>query len=207
MSDELSELLLESSGRHHHLCPRQVLGVRIGLAGMSAMHWRGNVVHDLALVIIEIDGCFADGIEVATGATIGHRTLRINDLGKIAATFTDLSSGKSLRIWPQLHVRDKACGFAPKESHRYLAQIQGYQRMPDEELLHIAQVSLDPQAAAIMGSPAARTVCSRCGEEIFNERELLIDGEVACRHCAGKGYYVVDLSTERLRTVRSGAVP
>ena len=32
------ELLLEKSSQHHsHLCPRQILGVRIGLAGMAAL--------------------------------------------------------------------------------------------------------------------------------------------------------------------------
>ena len=31
---------------------------------------------------IETGGCFADGIRAATGATVGHRTLRIEDLEK-----------------------------------------------------------------------------------------------------------------------------
>ena len=35
MSLCISDLLKQSSARHDHLCPRQVLGVRIGLAGLA----------------------------------------------------------------------------------------------------------------------------------------------------------------------------
>jgi len=33
----LNEILEISAARHNHLCPRQVLGVRIGLAGAQAL--------------------------------------------------------------------------------------------------------------------------------------------------------------------------
>ena len=38
---------------------------------------------------VETDGCFADGVMVATGCSLGHRTLRLIDYGKVAATFVD----------------------------------------------------------------------------------------------------------------------
>ena len=71
------------SSRHDHLCPRQVLGVRMGLAGLEAIGLEAPMPHKAALVFIETDGCFADGIEVATGASVGHRTLKIVDTGKM----------------------------------------------------------------------------------------------------------------------------
>lgn len=207
MHTDLGQFLERSSTRHDHLCPRQVLGVRIGLAGMRAMGWPGKVTRDLGLIIIETDGCFADGIEVSTGATVGHRTLRVNDLGKIAATFAAVGSGRALRFWPHEHVRDRACGFAPEETHRYLAQLQGYQRMPDGDLLRVQPVSLEPTVVAILSSPAARAVCSCCGEEVFNQREVVLEGVSICRHCSGAGYYAVDLTAERLRNVHCAQIP
>ena len=48
----------------------------------------------MRLIIVETDGCFVDGIEVSTGVTVGHRSLRVVDLGKIAATFVSLAN------WP-----------------------------------------------------------------------------------------------------------
>lgn len=46
------ELLLRKSAMHHtHLCPRQVLGVRIGLAGMNGLGltdpWTAGLTHCL----------------------------------------------------------------------------------------------------------------------------------------------------------------
>jgi formylmethanofuran dehydrogenase subunit E len=86
MNEALYGLLEKSASDHTHLCPRQVLGVRMGLAGLTALEVKAPVTPRTALVIIETAGCFADGIRVATGATVGHRTLRVEDLGKIAAT-------------------------------------------------------------------------------------------------------------------------
>ncbi len=97
---DLHELLKLSSSRHDHLCPRQVLGVRMGLAGLRAIGLDAPIPHKAALVIIETDGCFADGIEVATGATVGHRTLRVVDMGKIAAVFANVKTGKTVRLAP-----------------------------------------------------------------------------------------------------------
>lgn len=206
MSVPLSELLGRSSARHDHLCPRQVLGVRIGLAGVATLGWPACVTKDEGLVIIETDGCFADGVEVATSASLGHRTLRINDLGKIAATFADLRSGTAVRISPQPHVRMRACDYAPSESRRYFAQMEGYQRMPEEELLHLQKVSLDPPATSLVSSPTARAICRQCGEEIVNGREVVLDGVVLCRHCAGAGYYVVESKAAELGAVRNAAL-
>ncbi len=190
MTLDLAELLQRSSARHDHLCPRQVLGVRIGLAGMAALGWSVPVSKEVGLVIIETDGCFADGIQVATGAAVGHRTLRIVDLGKIAATFADLNSGAAVRVSPDRSVRTRACEYAPGESRRYFAQLEGYQRMPDDRLLQVQAVRLQPTANVLVSSPTARAVCAECGEEIINQRQVTQDGAVLCRHCAGVGYYV-----------------
>ena len=95
---DLSALLAISAARHSHLCPRQVLGARAGLVGASLLGFEIPVSEKRLLVILEADGCFADGIEVATGVAIGHRTMRIEDYGKIAATFIDTTTGRAIRI-------------------------------------------------------------------------------------------------------------
>ena len=41
------------------------------------------------LTFVETDGCFADGVSVATGCWLGRRTMRLVDYGKVAATFVD----------------------------------------------------------------------------------------------------------------------
>jgi len=41
----------------------------------------------------------------------------------------------------------------------------------------------------LISQPLARAVCDYCGEEIINEREVLVNGATLCRTCARDGYY------------------
>jgi len=185
----ISDLLQRSCARHDHLCPRQVLGVRIGLAGLSVLGLTAPVDKGSALVISETDGCFADGLEVASGATIGHRTLRVNDLGKIAATFVDVRTGRAVRFAPAVDARQRAWQYASHEPRHYFAQLQAYQEMPDDELLCFRDVLLDPSLDALLSRPALRVICSICGEDVINGRHLIVDALPLCGTCAGQGYY------------------
>jgi formylmethanofuran dehydrogenase subunit E len=189
LSRSLSDLLQQSSTRHSHLCPRQVLGVRMGLAGLAALKLEAPVSKDSALVIIETDGCFADGIEVSTGASIGHRTLRVADFGKIAATFVAIQTGQALRFSPGQNVRERAETYSPEMKIRYDAQLYGYQRMPEKELFGYRAVVLKPPLQAILSRPDFRIECERCGEEIINERHMIVNGTIVCQACADQGYY------------------
>ena len=185
----LSALLEISARNHSHLCPRQILGVRIGLAGMAALGLEANHGGKRLLVILETDGCFADGITAATDCTVGHRTLRVEDYGKVAATFVDTKTGRTVRVAPVLDVRKQACECCPEEPRHYFAQIQAYQIMPDEKLLTITEVQLTPPIEQVISRPGVRVDCASCGEEIMNERELIVDGQPLCRACAGGSYY------------------
>ena len=189
MSSRITELLKQSSARHDHLCPRQVLGVRIGLAGMATLGLMSPINKSTGMVILESDGCFADGIEVATGATIGHRTLHVNDFGKMAATFADVRTERAIRISPALDVRERAALYAPDEPRHYFVQLHGYQVMPDEELLRIQEVELHPTLEELISKPLVRVNCDYCGEEIINEREVIVRGLTLCRTCARDGGY------------------
>ena len=190
MIQNLSNLLELSSSRHSHLCPRQVLGVRMGLAGLDILGVKAPITKLNALVIVETDSCFADGIEVSTGATIGHRTLRVNDMGKIAATFINVKTEHSVRISPALDVRQRAPIYAPHEKRHYFAQLEGYQVMPENELFRFQEVILQPPLDVILSKPGMLVKCNQCGEEIINEREVYSNGLTLCRTCASEGYYL-----------------
>jgi formylmethanofuran dehydrogenase subunit E len=186
---ELRTLLEISSGNHDHLCPRQILGVRIGLAGMAALGFAEPPAKKRLMVISEIDGCFVDGLSAATQCTVGHRTLRVEDYGKIAATFVDVKTGTAVRVAPKLDVRDRAYHFVPNEKRHYFAQLEAYQVMADEELLALQPVELMTPVEKIVSRAGVRANCSICGEEIINEREVFQNGLTLCQACAGRGYY------------------
>ncbi|MEW5956125.1 MAG: FmdE family protein [Chloroflexota bacterium] len=75
----IAKLLQQSAALHHHLCPRQVLGVRIGLAGANALGLDAPRSDKRLLVLMETDGCGANGVSAATGCWVGRRTMRIFD--------------------------------------------------------------------------------------------------------------------------------
>jgi formylmethanofuran dehydrogenase subunit E len=185
----LNDILKKSASRHTRLCPRQILGARIGLAGMTVLGFSVPSKKKELLVMAEIDGCFVDGIAAATGCTVGHRMLRVEDYGKIAATFVEVRSGRAIRIAPRLDVRERASAFAADESRHYFAQLQAYQSLPDESLLTIAEVQLVTPVEEILSRPGLRVNCSQCGEEIMNEREVNRGGVTLCVSCAKGGYY------------------
>jgi formylmethanofuran dehydrogenase subunit E len=187
---DVQTLLERSCKDHDQLCPRQILGVRMGLAGLAALGFDDPPGGKQLLVIAETDGCFVDGVIAATGCTIGHRTLRIEDYGKVAATFIAIESGQVVRLAPHLDVRQRAAMFLPDVPNPYLAQMQAYQMLPESELFFSTPVILRPPLEQILSKPGLRVNCAVCGEEIMNEREVLREGKILCRPCANGGYYL-----------------
>jgi formylmethanofuran dehydrogenase subunit E len=185
----LQELLQATAARHYHLCPRQVLGVRMGMLAAQTLHLDLPQTDKRLLTIVETDGCFIDGVAVATGCWVGRRTLRIEDYGKIAATFIDTLTEQAIRLAPRLAARDLAARYAPEAANGWEAYLLGYQRMPDDELLAVQNVQLIASLQSIVSTPEAKVICTVCGEEIFNEREVMQNGAVMCRSCAGTRYY------------------
>ena len=191
ISQTLQRALDVVSARRRHLCPRQTLGARAAIAGTGLLELEVPRADKRLLVIVETDGCFVDGVEAVTGVSVGRRTLRVEDYGKIAATFVDVKTERALRVAPRVDVRERAWDYAPEQKRRYFAMLHGYQRMPDAELLSFEWVELAKPIAAIVSRAGARVNCGGCGEEIINEREVVEDGVTLCRSCAGGGYYSV----------------
>ena len=169
---------------HRVVCPRQILGVRIALLAFRYLDVPCPQVDKRTLILTEIDGCFVDGLSVVSGCSLGHRTLRLLDVGKIAATVVDTRSDGAVRVWPRADVRAAARAYAPGETRRWHAQRLGYARMPDAELLSIRSVALPVELQALRGPWNTRSMCVRCGEEVLHARQLMIDGDDYCRSCA-----------------------
>jgi formylmethanofuran dehydrogenase subunit E len=186
---DLGAILAVSAARHDHLCPRQVLGARLGLAGMAALGLTTPKIDKRTLIIAETDGCFVDGLEAATGASVGHRTLRIEDYGKIGATFVDVGTGRAVRLAPLPDIRARAAICVPGARSRYHAQLEAYQIMPDAEMFSVSEVTLATPVRTLISRPGVRVNCEVCGEEIINERDVMCDGLIMCRTCASDGYY------------------
>lgn len=186
---KFNELLQKSAEMHQHLCPRQVLGVRMGLLAGNLLGLDVPQQDKRILTIVETDGCFIDGLAVATGCRIGRRSMRVLDFGKVAATFIDTQTGQAVRIVPSADSRPLAKAHAPQAESRWHAYLLGYQRIPDDTLFTIQEVRLEMSLAEILSKDGYRVNCQICGEEIINEREVHHEGMLLCRPCAGERYY------------------
>lgn len=185
----MEQLLEQVAATHRHLCPRQVLGVRMGLLAGRVLDLDMTNEDKRLLTLVETDGCAADAISVATGCTVGNRRLRVLDFGKVAATFLDMQRDKAIRIAPKKGIRSAAHEQAPYAKSRWHAQLEAYQVMSDADLLEVQQVELNIPLEKLLSKPGCRVICEVCGEEIINEREVVFEGTILCRGCAGYNYY------------------
>ncbi len=185
----LTPLLEQSAAMHKHLCPRQVLGVRMGLHAGELLHLKLPQSNKRLFTFMETDGCVADGVSVATGCWVGRRTMRMIDFGKVGATFVDTRTSAAVRVWPRANARLFAGRYAPEGLSRWHTQLYAYQTMPVDELLVAEFVKLTVPLDEIISRAGVRVNCDRCGEEIINEREVSVAGDILCRACAGEAYY------------------
>ena len=191
--EKLKKLLDLSAQRHDHLCPRQVLGIRLGLYAGRILGFELPQVDKRLFTFAESDGCGTGGISVATGCWVDRRTLRIMDFGKMAATFVDTKTNQAIRIAPHPDCRTVADQYAPNAIDHWHCQLDAYQVMPDNELFIYQYVFLNFDMEKIISKPGLRVICECCGEEISNEREVYKNGKVLCRYCAGDHYYSSDI--------------
>ncbi|MEW5829018.1 MAG: FmdE family protein [Chloroflexota bacterium] len=187
----LAEILEESSSRHKHLCPRQVLGARMGLYAAELLSLDLPHKGKGLLVIAETDGCAVDGLIAATGCHVGGRTLRIRDFGKVAATFVVTCSESAIRLVPRPETRSLAWSYAPEARNRWEAMLLGYQVIPASLLFHVQTVRLTTPLAEIVSKPGRKAECDLCREEIINGREVIRGSSTLCASCAGESYYEV----------------
>ncbi len=186
------ETLLDESVRiHGHLCPGQVLGVKMSMLGLREIGIADPKGKDrkCIIVFVEMDRCATDAVQSVTGCSLGHRTMKFIDYGKMAATFVNLRTGKAVRVIAKEESRQKAKEYFPEAENKYAAQLEAYKIMPDEELFNVMDVDVKINPEDMPGRPLRRVKCNTCGEYVQDLREVYKDGKVLCRACAGSGYY------------------
>ncbi len=185
----LQAILRASAAGHNRLCPRQVLGARMGMLAGQLLEVDLPQTDKRILAIVETDGCLLDSVAAATGCSVGRRTMRVEHLGKVAATFVDTAANRAVRIVPRLESRALAQQYAPEAGQRWDAQLLGYQRIPDNLLFAWTWVELAIPLEEIIGCAGTRVICQACREEIIYGRQVISNGITLCRSCAGEPYY------------------
>jgi len=189
----LDEYLREAEQAHGHLCAGQVLGVRLAMLGLEKLGIEDPRGKDRKRLVtfVEIDRCATDAIAVVTGCRLGKRALKFRDWGKMAATFVDVSTGKAIRIAAKESSKALARSMHPEIENKNQQQMLAYREMAEDDLFTQQWVKVELPAEESPGYKGERIVCAECGEGINFRREVLRDGRVICRACAGERYYEV----------------
>ena len=187
------ETLLNGSAKAHgHLCPGQVVGVRMAMLGCRLIDLDEPTRHDQIkklIVYIEMDRCTADAIAHVTGVKLGRRSLKFMDYGIMAATFVNLETGKAFRVVSTEEARELACYFAPEILGKHAQQLAAYKRMPDNVLFRVQQVKVAINEYDMPGPTRHKATCIKCGQVVRDHREVLKDGHAFCRPCADNTYF------------------
>ncbi len=186
---DFETLLREATERHGHLCAGQVLGVRMAMRALKELQVDVDCEPKRVIVFVEIDRCAADAVASVAGVSLGRRTLKYLDYGKMAATFVDLETEKAVRVVALDSARERASAYTPAGMEKHQAELIAYQQMPDEELMNVQQVRVSISQFDLPGHPLRRVFCARCGEDINDAREVIRNGETLCRACADGTYY------------------
>ena len=185
-------LLNESAQAHGHLCPGQVVGVRMAMLGCRLIGLdeptRRDQIKKL-IVYVEMDRCTADAVAHVTGVKLGRRSLKFVDYGIMAATFLNLETGRAFRIISTEDARDLAAFYAPDIAEKGPQQLAAYTRMPDSVLFRVQKVRVDLDECDLPGPTRRKVACSICGQTIRDRREALMDDRPVCRPCSGTCYF------------------
>ena len=190
--ESFDTLLKDSAKAHGHLCPGQVVGVRMAMLGCKLIGLDEPTCRDQIkklIVYVEMDRCTADAVAHVTGVKLGRRSLKHMDYGIMAATFMNLESDQAFRIISTEEARELAPLYAPEINEKYPQQLEAYKRMPDSVLFRVQKVRVEINEFDMPGPTRVKTTCSQCGQVVRDHREVVQEGDPLCRPCAEGAYF------------------
>lgn len=206
--NDAASCLVKTAEIHGHYCPGSALGVMATLYGLSLLKKEtadSDGIMENLLAIIEVNACFADGVQAVSGCTLGNNSLIYRDLGKHAVTFVSRNEkeGVRIRLLPDFktYIHKEVPEFYPLMD-KVIMKRKGTQEeeklfrekateaafaiitYPFEKLFAFERViPVIPERAPITGT----MVCPECGEEVMEtktgKRGLLRN---MCFACGGK---------------------
>jgi formylmethanofuran dehydrogenase subunit E len=193
----LEEYVALAGQSHGHMCPGQILGIRMAMLGLRSIGIDDPVKdRKRLLTFVEIDRCATDAISLVTGCRLGKRSLKFLDYGKVAATFLDLETGRAVRVAARDDSREKAKAMFPAITDSAQAQLEAYKAMENDELFNLEAVRVKLKPEDLPGHPHSRVTCEQCSEGVNDGRERRRGDRILCRSCAGERYYELVTSDE-----------
>lgn len=181
---ETARTLREARNFHGgHGCPGIVLGARLALEAARALGVALPDTEKRLIVVAETERCAVDALIAVTGCRPGRRTLRVDNQGKLAARFYDLSTRRAVRVATRPGLRALAAELYP-DVEPFEAQRAAYAVLPSEALFEVVRWPFDLSEEDLPGRPRGRVYCALCGEEVIDGRHFEGEAGALCRACA-----------------------
>ncbi len=190
--ENFEALLKGSAESHGHLCPGQVVGVRMAILGCRLIGLNDPKAPDQIkkiIIYVEIDRCATDAIAYVTGVKLGRRSLKFVDYGIMAATFVNLETGKAYRVVSTEESRGLVPSYAPEIMGKGQQQLEAYKCMPDSVLFRVQEVRVPIDESDLPGPTRHKAICARCGQVVRDKREVIDEGVPVCQPCARGPYF------------------
>ena len=192
---------------HGHVCPFLVLGLRASEIALSKMGLRragvAESIREDVIAIVENNSCFADGVQVATGCTLGNNSLIYLDVGKTAVSLFRRGERRGVRVYvdgeavlgehlspearelfQKVVVERRGTREEAERLHRLWSEIGLKMADLPEEKFVVQEVWLESELEWAPIFPSVR--CSVCGEKLWAPRAVYVDGRPVCLQCAGR---------------------
>ncbi|PID73521.1 MAG: formylmethanofuran dehydrogenase [Desulfobacterales bacterium] len=185
---------------HGHTCWASAIGARAGLAALRELGVeRTGTSADLhcILEIGENHGaqCFADGVQYATGCTLGKGNIEKAGWGKLAFTLIDKKKEKSVRVSykPGRHkmvaestfMQKRGAGIPPTEipGEEALEMVSILWDAPESEVLIVGEVT--DHSMEDFGEVMGLAPCQSCGELVSRKYLRVVGDRHMCIPCSG----------------------
>ena len=102
---------------HGHLGPSVVAGARMGMIGLRAVEAKGYFDVEVTCngpLARPPQSCFLDGVQVATGATLGKRTLQWSQADQLVMYIKNTRTGKTAQLRPTPALLGLLASFKPQ---------------------------------------------------------------------------------------------
>jgi len=192
MMQDFETLLKGSAKAHGHLCPGQVVGVRMAMLGceLIGLDDPQNLPQIKKIIVyVEIDRCATDAISYVTGVKLGRRSLKFVDNGIMAATFVNLETNRAFRILSTEESRELAIKYGPTTKDKHIQQLEAYKIMPLEELFIVEEVKVEIPIYEMPGPTRFKAICQLCKTVVRDKKEVYKNGQILCRPCAFGTYH------------------
>ena len=183
---------------HGHKCPAMPMGLRVGAEAMNILGVdRAKDGQLLALVELGDDHCatcFADGVQMITGCTLGKGNIKKLHHGKWGLTLVDVATGRSVRVTPRAEAmlasknttffseyREKGIPASVVPDEVVQPLVDRVMGAPAEQLVKVSEIaSYDlPHKPHSFSS----FVCDRCGEMTVERYGRPLGNQTVCQPC------------------------